>query len=86
MLGRIKFTMTQWFFCISLVLAMSYVVGFASAGCAEASLSCCPGTNSECIVSDGMRTCYCDEHCIVNSDCCSDYNNYCVNRGENNKL
>ncbi|XP_016108904.1 A-agglutinin anchorage subunit-like [Sinocyclocheilus grahami] len=37
-------------------------------------LVCCPGKNSQCI-SGG---CFCDEFCIINRDCCADYNQTCI--------
>ena len=58
-----------------------------NAGCASIA-TCCPGTNNTCSqLSNGTdNNCYCDQHCLSNNDCCSDYADYCINRGENTKL
>ncbi|XP_016415021.1 uncharacterized serine-rich protein C215.13-like [Sinocyclocheilus rhinocerous] len=37
-------------------------------------LVCCPGKNSQC-QSGG---CFCDEFCVINRDCCADYNQTCI--------
>ena len=56
-----------------------------NAGCASIA-TCCPGTNNSCSQQlNGIDSnCYCDQACL-SSDCCSDYADYCINRGENTK-
>ena len=58
---------------------------FGNAGCASIG-RCCSGNNPTCShVQSNGNDCYCDQRCMMNNDCCNDYADYCINRGENTK-
>ena len=76
---------------VILYLNLHYVLLFflnpqcGNAGCASIA-TCCPGRNNTCsLLSNGHDDCFCDQYCISIQDCCSDYVDYCINRGENTK-
>jgi len=38
---------------------------------------CCAGQNSDCKARNASPTCFCDEYCVQNDDCCLDYHEFC---------
>ncbi|CAL8082428.1 unnamed protein product [Calicophoron daubneyi] len=78
--------------CTVILLAISSIpLSEASCLTKEGLRVCCQGRRSECtrpIVDGNYRTtswtgelsskfCFCDEHCLVTNDCCSDYREIC---------
>ena len=54
-----------------------------NAGCASIA-TCCPPSDLKCYQqSITGYICHCDQYCISIQDCCGDYADYCINRGEN---
>lgn len=78
--------------CLMIAFAMAFVVerdgdvwwsvGGLAGGCTKARL-CCHGKDHECGVYEKSTNatketkCFCDSDCLLNGDCCHDYNGYC---------
>ena len=50
---------------------------FVEAGCQEADL-CCNERSEMCQADDENGRCYCDNQCMVDQNCCSDYLDFCI--------
>nr|XP_015216572.1 PREDICTED: serine-rich adhesin for platelets-like isoform X1 [Lepisosteus oculatus] len=58
-----------------LLLLIQYMESQRSTGkCSSYPPLCCSGLNSSC----NRQNCFCDAFCVVNKDCCLDYNSTCL--------
>lgn len=66
---------------ILIIVGLVVVAGKLSAAQCTRLGKCCPVRDDSCAPKPSGRKCYCDQFCVENKDCCSDYNSTCGRNG-----
>jgi len=62
-------------FLICLLIMFSRIAICLQNNCSSSN-SCCTGQDDRCQSQDG--SCYCDQQCVMEEDCCLDYAEFCI--------
>lgn len=63
------------------VLILHQIFLLVQSNCSNKNM-CCAGSNSKCKITSLFGSCFCDEFCKRNGDCCKDYDEYCREKKE----
>ena len=68
--------------CVPLFIILFARGGFTLQDSCAAIGSCCAVGDASCVSEDEASECSCDQFCLSIGDCCNDYLDFCINRGD----